>query len=53
MTHLNEQIRTLPEESAHSNNYFNIKLLSIFFRFLTAFLVRTKEVAAEKKIDIQ
>lgn len=53
MAHSNEQIRTLPEESAHSNNYFNVKLLSIFFRLLTAFLVRTKDVAAEKKTDIQ
>lgn len=53
MAHLNEQIGTLPEESAHSNKYFNVKRLSIFFRLLTAFLVRTKDVAAEKKTDIQ
>lgn len=53
MTLLNEQVRILPRETAHSNNLFQHKANGYLLYILDCFLLGTKDVAAEKKADIQ
>lgn len=53
MALLNEQKRILREGNAHSNDFFKCETYAYFIYILGWFLVRTKDLAADKNRDIQ